>query len=408
MEVFMARQPIFTAEKKIFGYELLFRNGMENAFPGIDGDKATSNLLSNIFFPFDFNEILGGKPGLINFTKKLILQNIPLLLPKEHFIVEVLEDIAPEKSVISALSLLKEKGFTIALDDFIYHKKFHPMMELSTIIKFDIKETPLNTLVDIVQEIKSNYDVIILAEKIETHGEFELAQEMDFTLFQGYFFSKPEMLSTKGIASSKITKLELINEIGKTELDLEKTVELIKNDAAISFKLLKFINSAYFARLTPIDTIKDAITYIGTEELRKFIKIIVMSDLNTEKPNELVRTCVIRAKMCEKLGGVFNTDLKKDELFTLGLFSLMDAMLDCKMEEILTHINFSDRMQEALLGENSEFNKILKIVISIDQGDWENNFFSYISGKSIESKLPDLYLESVKMANSLVNSKSLP
>ena len=184
---------------------------------------------------------------------------------------------------------------------------------------------------------------------------------------------------------------------------MEKIQKLIKNDAAISFKLLKFINSAYFARLTPIDTIKEAITYIGTEELRKFIKIVVLSDLNTDKPNELVRNSVIRAQMCERLGEIFNTDLKKDELFTLGLFSLMDAMLDCTMEDILEHINFSDKMQKALLGEDKEFNKILKIVISIDHGEWDNNFFSYISGKSIESKLPDLYLDSVKMANSLVN-----
>jgi len=399
----MARQPIFTAGKKIFGYELLFRNGLENAFPGIDGDMATSSLLSNIFFPFDFNEILGNKPGLINFTEKLILQNIPLLLPNEHFIVEVLEDIEPENNIISALSSIKEKGFTIALDDFVYHKKFRPLMELSSIIKFDIQETPLHTLVDIVQQIKSDYDITLLAEKIETYGEFELAQKMDFTLFQGYFFSKPEMLSTKGIATSQITKLELINEVGKQELNIQKIEQLIKNDAAISFKLMKFINSAYFTRLNPIDTIKEAISFIGTDELRKFIRVVVMSDLNTDKPNELVRSCVIRARMCERFGGIFNTDLKKDELFTLGLFSLMDAMLDCTMEDILNHINLSDKMQKALLGENKEFNKILKIVISIDQGDWDNNFFAYISGKSIESKLPDLYLDSVKMANSLVN-----
>ncbi len=406
MKVFMARQPILTADKNIFGYELLFRNGLENAFPGIDGNVATSNLLSNIFFPFDFNEILGGKHGLINFTKKMILQHIPLLLPKEHFIIEVLEDIEPEENVLSALSLLKERGFSIALDDFIYHKRFHPMMELSSIIKFDIKETPLNALRNIVQQIKADYDITILAEKIETHGEFELAKEIGFTLFQGYFFSKPEMLSSKGIVSSQITKLELINELGKSELNIAKTEEFIKNDAAIAFKLLRFINSAYFARRIPIDTIKDAITFIGTEELRRFINIVVISDLNTDKPNELVRISIIRAKMCERLGGIFNMDLKKDELFTLGLFSLMDAMLDCKMADILKHINFSDKMQEALLGRNRDFNKVLKIVISIDQGDWENNFFPYISGKSIEAKLPDLYLDSVKMANSLVNSQS--
>ena len=402
MEVFMARQPIFTTEKKVFGYELLFRDGLENAFPGIDGDVATSNLLSNIFFPFDFNEILGGKPGLVNFTKKLILQKIPLLLPEKHFIIEVLENIEPDNDIVSALSLFKKKGFTIALDDFIYHKKFHPMMELSEIIKFDIKETPLNTLSSIVEQIKSNYKLTLLAEKIETYDEFELAKKMDFKLFQGYFFSKPEMLSTKGVASSKITKLELINEVRKTELNIENTEKLIKNDAAIAFKLLKFINSAYFYRLNPIDTIKEAITYIGTDELRKFINIVVISDLNTDKPNELVRTCIIRAKMCEKFAGIFNTDLKQDELFTLGLFSLMDAMLDCKMEDILKHINFSEKMQMAMLGNNKEFNKILNIVISWDQGDWDNNFFSYISGKPIESKLPDLYIDSVKMANTII------
>ncbi|MCP3901240.1 MAG: HDOD domain-containing protein, partial [Desulfobacteraceae bacterium] len=316
MDVFMARQPIFTADKKVFGYELLFRNGLKNVFPGIDGDVATSNLLSNIFFPFDFNEILGGKPGLVNFTRELILQRIPLLLPKKHFIIEVLEDIEPDSDIITALSAFKKKGLTIALDDFAYHKKFHPMIQLSKIIKFDIQLTPLNTLIDIVGKIKSDYKIILLAEKVETYDEFILAKKMGFKLFQGYFFSKPEMISSKGIPSNKITKLELVNEVRRTELNLENIEKLIKNDAAIAFKLLKFINSAYFYRPNPIDTIKEAITFIGTDELRKFINIVVISDLNTDKPSELVRTCIVRAKMCEKFAGIFNTDLKQEELFT--------------------------------------------------------------------------------------------
>jgi len=284
----MARQPVFTAEKQIFGYELLFRDGIENVFPGIDGDVATSNLLSNIFFPFDFNEILGGKPGLVNFPKNLILQNIPLLFPKDHFIIEVLENIEPDNDVISALSLFKEKGLTIALDDFVYHKKFHSIIELSEIIKFDIRMSPLNTLESIIEQIKSKYTITLLAEKIEAYDEFEMAKKMGFDLFQGYFFAKPEMLSTKGIASNKMTKLELINEVRKTEFNLYYIEKLIKNDAAIAFKLLKFINSSLFYRLNPIDTIKEAMTFIGTDELRKFINIVAISDLNTDKPNEFI------------------------------------------------------------------------------------------------------------------------
>ena len=194
MEVFVARQPVFTQKRKLFGYELLFRAGLENVFPNIDGDVATSNLLSNIFYPFEFNEILNNKKGLINFTRKSILEKVPLFLPKEQFIIEVLEDIEPEKDIITALSMMKDKGYTIALDDFVYHSRFEPMIRLSKIIKFDIRATPLDSLVDIIPQIDSKYKVTLLAEKVETYKEFETAKKMGFNLFQGYFFSKPGKL----------------------------------------------------------------------------------------------------------------------------------------------------------------------------------------------------------------------
>lgn len=402
MDVFVARQPVFTALKKIFGYELLFRLGLENYFPDVDGDVATSNLLSNIFFPFDFKEILGEKPGLINFTEKLILQMVPLLLPKKNFIIEVLENIEPDEKIISSLSILKEKGFTIALDDFVYHKKFRPMIELSKIIKFDIRATPLESLHEILHNLKSDYEILFLAEKVETYAEFEQAKEMGFDLFQGYFFSRPEVLSTKGISSGQITKMGLINEVGKRQLNLKKIEGLIKKDVSVSFKLLRFINSAYFTRRNSIDTIKDAITFLGTDELKRFINIVVISDLSSDKPNELVRTSIIRARMCERCGKVLNTNFSTDELFTLGLFSFMDAILDCKMETILSHIAFSEKMKKALLGQNKEFKIILNIVDIFEKGDWKNRIFDSISGKSLESKLPGFYIDSLKMADSFV------
>jgi len=400
MDVFLARQPVFTAEKKVFGYELLFRLGLENYFPDVDGDAATSNLLSNIFFPFDFKEILGEKPGLINFTEKLILQKVPLLLPKKNFIIEVLENIEPDEEMISSLSFLKKKGFTIALDDFVYHKKFRPMIELSKIIKFDIRTTPLESLHEILHDLRSDYEILFLAEKVETYAEFEQAKEMGFDLFQGYFFSKPEVLSTKGVSSGQITKLGLINEVGKKELNLKKIEGLIKKDVSVSFRLLRFINSAYFTRRNSINTIKDAITYLGTEELKRFINIVVISDLGANKPNELVRASIIRARMCESCGKVLNTSFSTDELFTLGLFSFMDAILDCKMESILNYIAFSEKMKQALLGQDKKFKMILSIVEVFEKGDWKNKIFDSISGKSIESKFPVFYMDSIKMADS--------
>ncbi len=400
MDVFLARQPVFTEDKKVFGYELLFRLGLENFFPDVDGDKATSTLLSNIFFPFDYKEILGGKKGLINFTEKLLVQKAPLLLPKEHFIIEVLEEIEPEEELLASLQKLNDEGFNIALDDFVYHEKYEPMMALSKIIKFDLIATPLDSIEGILKEIRKKFSSKFLAEKVETYQEFELAKAMGFDLFQGYFFSKPEVLSTKGISSSQITKLRLVNEMGKEELNLESIESLIKKDVSISFKLLKFINSAYFSRPNPIDTIKDAINFLGTQELRKFINIVVISDIGEQKPNELVRVSIIRARMCEKCGELFKTKFSKEELFTLGLFSFIDAILDRRMEDIFQYVVFSEKMQRALCKKDKEFNSFLNLISSFEKGNWQTTFLSSISGRPEESKLAAFYLDSVKMANS--------
>ncbi len=402
MEIFVARQPVFTTGKKIFGYELLFRQGLENAFPDIDGDVATLKVLSNTFFSFELKDILGDKPGLVNFTRELILQRTPLLFPQRHIIIEVLEDIEPEPEIIDALALFKEKGFNIALDDFIYHEKFAPMMALCRIIKFDLIATPLETLTEIVADIRLNHDITLLAEKVETYEEFELAKEMGFKLFQGYFFSKPEVLSKKEISSNQMTQMNLINEAGRSNPDLTKIASLIKADVSISFKLLKFINSAYFNRSTPINTVKDAITFMGVDELKRFINVVVASALNEGKPNELFRSSIIRARMCEQCGRVFKTPFTTDELFTLGLFSCMDAMLDRQMEDILENIQFSDKIKTALLGNDKNFNKILKIVTCLEHGDWQNKFFSLLSGTKAEQKLPDFYFDAVKMADSFL------
>lgn len=403
MEVYIARQPVFNTQKKIFGYELLFRNGIQNAFPNINGNIATSNVLSNTFFSFDLKEILGKKPGLINFTKDLILQKTPLLFPLKHFIIEVLENIEPDREILAALKEFKKKGFAIALDDFAYHEKFRPMMELCRIIKFDLMATPLESLADIIKDIQKNYDITLLAEKVETYEVFEQAKKMGFRLFQGYFFSKPEILSRKEIAAHHIVLLKLINEVGQNDFDFKNVEDIIRKDVSVSFKLLKFINSAYFGRSLPINTIKDAITYLGMDELRKFIHIIAMADLGKHKPDELIRVSIIRARMCELCGTVLKTRFSTEELFTLGLFSLMDALLDKPMEEILKSTSFSKKIKNALLKKDKEFTKILTLIISFEQGNWTDKFYTMISNTPIEKKLPGFYLDAVRMVNCFFN-----
>ncbi|WDP90096.1 MAG: HDOD domain-containing protein [Desulfobacter sp.] len=400
MEIFVARQPVFTAEKKIFGYELLFRISLDNAFPDIDGTTATSGVLANTFFSFGLDNILAGKPGLINFTRDLLVRQTPLIFPKEHIIIEVLEDIEPEPEVIQALKKFRAEGFRIALDDFVYDQRFDEMIDLCHMIKFDIMATPLDTLGPVFSTVLGKRPIDLLAEKVETYEEFEQAKQMGFGLFQGYFFSRPEILSKKGLSANQITNLKLISETVRSDPDLKAIENLIKKDISVSFKLLKFINSAYFNRPTPIDTIRDAITFMGVNELKKFINVVVVSDLNPGKPNELVRSSVIRARMCEQCANVLNTPYSPDELFTLGLFSAMDAIMDMHMEDILSGISLSDRIKDALLGRDKLFSQLLELIISFEHGDWQHQRFQSSKDSSLVRALPDFYLDALKMADS--------
>jgi len=400
MDIFVARQPVFTRKKKVFGYELLFRLDLENIFPEINGDTATANVLTNTFFTFELNEILAGKPGLINFTKNLILQKTPLLFPKEHIIIEVLENIEPEPEVIESLRVFKRKGFRIALDDFVYEPKFDPMISLCTIIKFDIIATPLDSIASIIMDIRSNHKVSLLAEKVETHQQFEQAMAMGFDLFQGYFFAKPEILTKKDVSPNQIIKMRLINELWKKDLELETIENLIKKDLSVSYKLLKFLNSAYYRRPIAINTIKDAILFLGTDELKKFIHVIAISDLNENKPNELIRSSVIRARMCELCGGMLKTQFSSEELFTIGLFSSMDAILDRPMKEILPTIAFSGKIKAALLGQDKQYSILHLLVTNFEKGQWDHRLFKMIDGKKIITKLPEFYLDAIRLADS--------
>ncbi len=400
MDIFVARQPVFTAKKKVFGYELLFRQNLDNVFPDTDGDTATSGVLSNTFFSFGLHEILAGKPGLINFTRNLILLKTPLLFPKEHIIIEVLEDIEPDPSVMAALMEFKLQGFRIALDDFVYDKKFNDMISLCTLLKFDIIATPLDTLEPIIAAIKARHSITLLAEKVETHEEFEQAKSMGFGLFQGYFFARPEIFSKKDISPSQMTKLKLINAATQKEMDLTAIETLIKRDLSVSFKLLKFINSAYFQRPTPLDTIKDAMLFLGVDELKKFIHVVVVSDLGENKPNELIRSSLIRARMCEQCGQMLKTNFTTEELFTIGLFSSMDAILDKPMAAILSQLTFSNKIKDALLGRDKQYSLIQALVVSFEKGLWNHKLLSLMDGQKIIEKLPKFYRDALHMADS--------
>ncbi|MBW2609812.1 MAG: HDOD domain-containing protein [Deltaproteobacteria bacterium] len=398
MEVFVARQPIFNKNKKIYGYELLFREGMANYFSGIDGNIASSKVLSNSFFNIGIEKITGRKMAFVNFTRDLLLSKVPLLFPSETMVVEVLEDVEPEKDVIDACREISMQGYNIALDDFVFQSEMKPLIEMAKIIKIDFRSLSLEAIATCIENL-SHYGVSLLAEKVETHEELKTAMDMGFDYFQGYFFSKPEILKGRDISSAQMNLLEIMAEVNKSDFKFRKVEEIIARDVAISYKLLRYINSAYYRRVSEISSIKQAIVLLGEQGIRSFLSLIAMTKLAHDKPDELIRSSIIRAKFCETIGKKDGSGVNPSELFTLGLFSSIDAILNDTMENLMEKLPLSEGLKSALIHGEGGLNDYLNLAIRYEKGDWkEVSELEVLMGLN-EGDLPDCFMEAISWAD---------
>ena len=399
MDVFVARQPIFNRHRRIFAYELLFRTGMSNAFPGIDGCRATSSLLSSSFFKVGINQITGDLRAFINFTEEMLLRGIPAMFPPQSVVVEILEDVQPTEEVVAACHSLVDRGYMLALDDFVYARKYTSLLEFAKIIKVDFMQSSIEQIQEIVA-VSKKYHCKLLAEKIETYEEYDLASKMGFVYFQGYFFAKPEVLKNKEISSSQMVYMQLILEINRAEFDIKKLEGLIKQDVAISYKLIKYLNSAYYSRLQPISSIRQAIAFLGEQGIRLFVSVIATSKLSESKPDELIRISCIRARFLEILAAELQQD--KGVFFLLGLFSMLDAMLDASMEFLMKQLPVSADITEALVHKTGPLFPYLQLIQRYEAANW-NELDAAIRDLHLDgTKIMDFYLEAVLWSGYLV------
>ena len=398
MDVYVARQPIFDRKKNIAAYELLFRDSMSNAFPDIDGDVATSKLLARSFFNIGIEQLTGGKKAFINFTEELLIKQVPTMFPPEDVVVEILEDVSPGKEVEQACRQIAKKGYVLALDDFIFRDDLRELVALADIIKVDFMLMPIDEIREMLTNL-AEYDVEFLAEKIETYDEYQRSREMGFKYFQGYFFSKPEVLKSKDIAPSNISLLQLVAELSREDCSLEKLEEMITVDISVSYKLLRYINSAYFRRVQEITSIRQALVLLGENGIRQFVMLVTAAELAGEKPNELIRASIIRAKFCELLGQAHGKGANPSELFLIGLFSMIDAMLDSSMDEIVGKLPFSETVKIALVDKTGAPADYLNLVMAYETGSWDacREFCRKIA--VAEDILPGCYADAVGWAD---------
>ena len=402
METIIARQPIFNFNRRLFAYELLYRGVKNLSLINIGGERATTSLLTGAFLTEGLQKISNNKPCFINFTEELLLTDIVGNFSKNKIIIEILEDVRPTDEVINACKKIKKEGYILALDDFIFHQKLSPLIELADIIKFDIQLTPVNTIHKALHYL-SRYDIELLAEKVETHEEFRKAVKLGFTYFQGYFFAKPEVIRIKELETSHLHLLTLIAEISKKETSMSKLTQIITADVSLSYKLLRYINSAYFYLIKRVESITHAITYLGEDEIRRFVTLVAISELASKRPREIIRLVTIRAKFCEKLGLHSGWLTNPEELFLLGLFSLLDAMLESPIEIILEKVPVSDEIKQALIFQTGPLAPFLKTVVHYEKGQHES-YLQTLQQLDINTKdIHKLYLDATAYADNLTD-----
>jgi EAL and modified HD-GYP domain-containing signal transduction protein len=401
MDFYIARQPIFNVHKKLYAYELLYRGYTHFSLAEVSGNKATTSLLSSVFLTEGVGVISGTRPCFVNFTEELLLKKIAYSFPTSRIVIEILENVKPTEEVVEAIRNLKSGGYTIALDDFVFHEKLEPFVALADIIKIDIRLTPLTTIVKTLRYL-AGYKVKLLAEKVETLEEFEKANKLGFHYYQGYFFSKPEKILVKELASTKISLFSLLAEVNRKSTTLERLHHIISQDLAISYKLLRFINSAYFYRLEKVKSVKHAIAYLGEKELRRFIVLVIVSEFAMEKPTELVRLSLVRAKFCELLADRSILAGYAQEVFLVGMFSFMDTMLDMEMKVVMDRLPLTDAVKDALVDRSGKLSPFLQAIIAYERKQY-TLFLEQIDELHIDrADISSLYLDAVKYANGIM------
>jgi EAL and modified HD-GYP domain-containing signal transduction protein len=369
--ILIARQPIFDRNLNVYAYELLFRGSMlnESGVTEFNGDAATTQVITNAFVEFGIERVIGNKRAFINLTRTYITGEIPLPFDPGHVVLEVLEDIVVDNEVIEGVNTLAKQGFTVALDDFIYSEELQPLIQSASIIKIDILAITEQELIDHVELLKDQ-DVKLLAEKVETEAQFNLCKDLGFDYYQGYFFCRPTLIDGKALPDNKIAVLRILNRLQDPDITIDEMEQLIKEDVTLTFKLLRLLNSAAIALPKQVDTIRRGLLFLGLKSIRSWATLISFSDLEP-RTSELMTAAIIRAKMSSELAPAFGCD--KEVAFMAGLFSLLDAILEQPMEEILNSLPLDDDMKDALLlKSDKQLGKLLLFVINYEQDSFES------------------------------------
>ncbi len=396
---FLARQPILNRQRDVFAYELLFRSGIQNSCEGINLELASTSVLDTSFM-IGLDKLGEGRRMFINCPREFLLRDYISLFPRDLVVVEILETIEPDEEVVAVCRRLKQQGYLLALDDFVDTPAWAPLVALADFIKVDFRITPREEQRALAARYQAR-DIRLLAEKVETPEEFSEGMAMGYSLFQGYFFCRPEMMRHGEIPASKLAYLELLRAATASEFDMPALASKIKHETSLTYKLLRYLNSAAFGLRAEIRSIPHALSLLGERELRKWIAVVSVGVMADGKPDELMTVPLVRGRFCELLAPLAGMAGHANDLFLLGLLSVMDAILDQPLAVILAELPVRREIKEALLARSGLYRDMLDMATAHERADWEA--ISALAPRLgiKEDQIPGIYVSAVDWASAL-------
>ena len=397
-DIFIARQPIYDSRLEVIGYELLFRASDTYFAEFTSGREASSRVIVNSFINIGIERLVGSSLAFINVPEQLVLNDALLPMFHEQTVLEVLEDIPSTPEVVAGLRRLKSRGFKIALDDFVYQPAYRPFLELADFVKIDIEGMRPDAIAELLAQFRS-YPVKLVAEKVETEDMYVLCRAQGFHYFQGYFFCRPRTLTERTLPPNEAVVLTLLQQLNDPALEASELEKTLAGDVTLSYKLLRYVNSAAFGMRRGIEALKDALILVGITTIRNWATLILLGSINTGRPRELIKVAMIRARMCELLAEKQNPAIKP-QMFIVGLLSVLDAIMEIPMATLLDHLALSAPIKFALLQQEGEHGALLKQTILYEQAQWETLLSMGVDRESVVSA----YLEAVHWADSSIDA----
>ena len=362
---YVARQPIFDREEKVFGYELLFRDGLENAFTGDNDEASRATLDRSLLMGLDV--LCDGRRAFVNCTRDTLIKGLVTLLPSTITVVEILESVPSDPDVLAACQSLKDAGYLIALDDYVADDPREALAEIADIIKVEMQLTTEEQRLALIKRFGPTR-CRLLAEKIETHAEFVRARDQGFVYFQGYFFRRPEMMNTHDMPANRMNYLRMLQEVSRPDLDSGALEKLIKAEASVCYRLLRYLNSAIFGFKSEIHSVRHALSMLGERDVRRWVRLVAAVGAGQETTSDLVLSALVRARFGELLSA--RVPHGDSDLFLLGLLSLIDAMLEMPMEEVLEKLPLDHETKAVLLGQPSQLRPVYQLMLARESGEW--------------------------------------